>query len=633
MKKFLLTVSLLFTMLIPQVNADTIKYATVFSPTTGWRKAVVVGDPFAFAGDKKSPDGYLLETSYNYIIQSPGQLGFTVVSNYKTTLSRSISSTATTIYVSSLTTKDSHVLTMADLGSKVFLTIEPGSNKEEIVMCTGIGTLSWTTCTRGMAFYGTSTAAVAANQKTHSAGSAIVMSNVHYVYDELVDKDTADTITAVKTYTVSPIVPYSTASSSAASVGYTNATVTAGAPDANETTKGISELATGAEAAAGTSSGSAARLVLPASIATTTADVAGNHVAITDTDGKLKQDLLDLTEDFTFSGTNTFATSTMATTTFSGVVLGAGFGGDGSDGALSVEAGATTTLSIGSAVTLVKNYTSITIPATAGLAFSLPNTNGSIITLKSQGDCTIGGFIDMRQIGAASTTSVTIGKIGYGVTTNAQAGTAGVSGSGGTAGAASANSTANFFRLSLVGKIIRVTPGASGGGGGNDSTGILGGRGGDGGGALIIECAGALNFTGSINASGQNGSVGAANINGGGGGGGGAGGTVAIVYNLLTANSGTININGGNGGNGGDGNNSGTAGDSGGGGGGGGANLYLGGGGCVGNAGNASFSCNGTTGGGIGGGTGGAKVAANGNGGGGGGGSAGGSYVVQNTEF
>lgn len=326
MKKFLI-ISLLLSLLAIPVQADNVKYATVFHPVSGHRKAVVVGDPYAFKG------GYMLETSYNYILQNPDQLGFTVVTNYKTTLSRSISSTASTIYVSSLTTKDGQSLTMANLGTKVFFTLEPGSNKEEIVMATGVGTLSWTGVTRGLSFYGTSTAAVTANQKSHSAGSAIVMSNVHYVYDELVDKDTADTIDGLKTFTATTTfskLPNTTSSYTPSADGdlstkkYVDDTALASAPDATASVKGVTELATGAEAAAGASAGgTTGGLVLPASIATTTANVAGNHVAVTDTDGKLKQDLLDLTDSWTQSGNNTFSgnNTLSATTTFNGLTL------------------------------------------------------------------------------------------------------------------------------------------------------------------------------------------------------------------------------------------------------------------------------------------------------------------------
>lgn len=198
-KKLLIIVTFLLLLFSPALAGT--KKATVFSPITGHRKVVTVGDPFAFAGDKYSPGGYMLETSYNYILQTPDQLGYSVVSNYKTTLSRSITSDAATVYVSSLLTKDSHTLTMTDLGNKVFLTIEPGGNKEEIIMCTGIGTGSFTGCTRGLAFYATSTAAVSANQKTHSAGASIIMSNVHYVYEQLVDNTDAETIAGNKTFT------------------------------------------------------------------------------------------------------------------------------------------------------------------------------------------------------------------------------------------------------------------------------------------------------------------------------------------------------------------------------------------------------------------------------------------------
>jgi hypothetical protein len=299
MRKIKLLVLLL--LLIPALSiAKETKKATVFNIYTGIRKVVEVGDQNAFRGDYvletknqdlisywqnkidkglsqeelyKVPEIYWQEVTPKIIqlisregelgsseqkfitckgkscdkyLKAEAPLGFSVVSNYKTTLSRSISSTASTIYVSSLTTKDSHVLTMADLGSKVFLTVEPGSNKEEIVMAEGIGTLSWTSVTRGLSFSGTSTAAVTANQKTHSAGAAIVMSNVHYVYDELVDKETADTISGVKTFNSLPkIGTYTapTADEEFAPKKYVDDTTLSGAPDATETVKGNIELA------------------------------------------------------------------------------------------------------------------------------------------------------------------------------------------------------------------------------------------------------------------------------------------------------------------------------------------------------------------------------------------------------
>lgn len=380
-------------MLVPPVNADTIKYATVFNIYTGIRKVVVVGDKNAFIGDyvleskdqtlisywQKKLDANNMDQKEIYkipeifwqtitpqiikLISRDGQLGgieekiitckgkecdkyfkaeaplgFSVVSNYKTTLSRSITSTASTIYVSSLSTKDGHTLTMGDLGSKVFLTIEPGSNKEEIVMATGVGTLSWTGVTRGLAFYSTSTAAVTANQESHSAGSVIIMSNVHYVYDELVDKDTADTIGGDKTFTGNVIfnelpsldayeVPV--ADGDLAAKKYVDDTALATAPDATATVKGVTELATKAEAAAGASAGgTTGGLVLPASMATSTSQVATTSIVVSNTLGKIDTSFIDQTADYTWSGTNRFsgdsyiASSTLtATSTFQAPVI------------------------------------------------------------------------------------------------------------------------------------------------------------------------------------------------------------------------------------------------------------------------------------------------------------------------
>lgn len=117
------------------------------------------------------------------------QLGYSVATGFQKTLSASINSTQSFIPVSSLTLKDGTTLSISALGGVVFLNIEPGGNKEEIVMCTGINasSIQFTGCTRGLAFSGTSTAAVSANQKSHNAGSTIVMSNVHYVYEQFVD--------------------------------------------------------------------------------------------------------------------------------------------------------------------------------------------------------------------------------------------------------------------------------------------------------------------------------------------------------------------------------------------------------------------------------------------------------------
>lgn len=109
--------------------------------------------------------------------------GANPVTRYQTTLSSSMTSSQTTVPVSSITTFDGTTLTASILGGEVYLSLEAGSAKEEIVRCTGISGTTFTGCTRGLAFSGTSTTAVSANQKAHNAGSVVIMSNVHYVYN------------------------------------------------------------------------------------------------------------------------------------------------------------------------------------------------------------------------------------------------------------------------------------------------------------------------------------------------------------------------------------------------------------------------------------------------------------------
>jgi hypothetical protein len=249
------------------------------------------------------------------------------------------------------------------------------------------------------------------------------------------------------------------------------------------------------------------------------------------------------------------------------------FGGDGSDGALAITSG-TTTLSAASAATLVKNYTSISITSTGKLAFSNPHTNGTTIILKSQGAVTLTAtapIIDASGMGAAGSAggvkatgdgagesnggTGNAGLVSAPYKTNGGAGAAG--GAGGTGGAAgSFNAIAVAY---ISNKYPYVIPGAGGGGGNAEKsigTGIAtGGTGGRGGGALIIECAGALNFTiaSGITVAGAVGSNGATTAGtstdvSAGGGGGGGGGSCAILYNTLTDSSGTIVVTGGGGG-------------------------------------------------------------------------------------
>lgn len=91
-------------------------------------------------------------------------------------------------------------------------------------------------------------------------------------------------------------------------------------------------------------------------------------------------------------------------------LVGARFGGDGSDGVLNISSG-TTTVDLNSAAIVYKNYTSISITGTGQLAFSNPNTNGTYVVLRSKGNFTVTSStspaIDVSGMGASSATDGT----------------------------------------------------------------------------------------------------------------------------------------------------------------------------------------------------------------------------------
>jgi len=251
---------------------------------------------------------------------------------------------------------------------------------------------------------------------------------------------------------------------------------------------------------------------------------------------------LDTALDYSFTGSyfgvdNLFASTTaLINATSTNRINGATyFGGDGSDGALDTSGGAVD-IDLTNGTSTIKNYTSINV-ASNNLTFSNAPTNGAIVTLKSQGNCTISSTIDGTGDGASAGTGGITSLIGLtNLGGNGETNTG--SGSGGAGGAIT------YYINSLAGKSIKVSSGAGGGGGGSGYAGA-GGAGGAGGLAIILECRGSLNFSGTIDVSGAAGATGSTS---GGGGGGGGGGTIVVIYELLTANTGTLTVTGGAGG-------------------------------------------------------------------------------------
>ena len=525
-----------------------------------------------------------------------------------------VNSSATSIVLQSFTIPQTgQKLVDSDLSDTFYLTIEPGSKtKQEIVACTtvtqGSNSVTLSGCSRGMAPISPYTASTTL-AFAHSGGSQVILSDPPQLFEEYASKQNDNTFRGLNEF----------GTTTEADISFIR--IATKTPARIESNAGVLYYCNnGASCAAIGAGANTYAFVAPLT-------TSGSEVKLGTTTYEW-----DMTSDSKFSiATGTIANGTASGTgfddwwntrlintttwasnmtiggdiTISGDLFGVdiGFGGDSSDGALSITTGTTTIDLLGKSV-VVLNYSSLSIANESGLTFSNPNAYGTTVILKVSGDVTISGYIDLSGVGAAGGTG------GTGGTT--AAGTSGTSGkeSGlicddnnhyGSLGAAAADSGSdgakgtggviysNLFSYTspTSTRIIRdeyiLTPGSGGGGGGGaySSTAVKagdGGDGGDGGGALIMEIRGTLIFNGGINISGEDGEDGedasAISIGGGGGGGGGASGMALIIYEEISTNTGVITAVGGSGGDGGD-NDGGVGNDEGpGGGGGAGAGNY-----------------------------------------------------------
>jgi len=500
-------------------------------------------------------------------------------SGYKTTLAERLTATASTtedISVSSISV-DGHSLTDADVGDYIILTIAPGSGNEERIACTSgtftVGTtVGWESCTRGLNRWNTE--AATARLKVHSPGETVIISNDDAFLDrQYVSNSGTEAISGKWTFSSTTQSLYKIFLNAAenAYLWYNSSTGNLGF--ATSTSGDLSWNADGTTFTANTPL-SITGGILKLATSTNEFDLDGSNLSLFFNNSLTSNSsgiAVATTSDFVWTGTHTFSgldlsagTTTLATTTQKGSAIGYNFGGTGLDGALNITTG-TTTLDMGSTNVKVMNYSSISIADASGLGVTATSTTGTLLILRSQGDCTIGGFIDLEGEGAAGgaggavDTNGNNGTNGYSILDdNTHYGALGTKNSGGAATGGLILSNLNFYPTGdtarLYNRIINVAAGSGGGGGGGgDTTGgntSAGGAGGNGGGALIIECGGYLNFTGSIAVDGVDGNGGQEGFDtsAGAGGGGGSAGMALIIYNALTANTGTIDSTGGAGG-------------------------------------------------------------------------------------
>lgn len=569
--------------------------------------------------------------------------GFKYVQNQFSTLAGSgCTLGATSITLTTFTQIDGTLLTMADFGTIGFGTLEPGNGVSEEQICwTGIvqnanGTATLTGVSHVL--FVSPYTQTSGTTSSHPGGAKFIISNTAGFYNALTAKNDDETVTGTWTFTnpnyprMDTATPAPTDNEQFATKKYVDDTAVAGAPNATTGVKGIVQLPTQTQVDAKTAVGSTgANLTLtpdkqrstllsdyvvdtgaanayvitpsPAISAYTTGQIFTFKATHTNTttstinvnalgvktikklDGATNLAAGDIVNgqiiQVEYDGTNFLMVNPVANAPATIVQLAgiAKFGGNGSDGTLTITSG-TTTLSCSSLGYLEKNYTSISITGSGNLAFSNPNSiTGATIALKSQGAITITTSsthaIDVRGLGGEFGTARNIlntpsgaelGAGGYGGSSTGGFGLSGVGGQ--TTHFLSVEGVAfpplsPFPRYPIPGGY--GSPGFTGGANGFSPGG--GGAGGAGGGGLYLECGGAYIFTtGALDASGTAGSSQAQNVSGGeqgGSGGGGAGGNILVLANSIVSNTGAYTVTGGAGGGSAFGGNAGGAGGAG----------------------------------------------------------------------
>lgn len=516
------------------------KKATLILPETGTKKVVEVNSNEA---------NHYFDLGYHLMTNLLGG-SFTPTTAYAERLSVSVAANAATIYVSSVLDRDGILLPLS-VTNKGYFTLEPGTSREESIVCTSASSTlnALTGCTRGLAASGSDETGSSARAYSHNAGSKVIMTDIAQFFGNFVDITNSQTVGGIKHFTNNPTTSTTTPTSENQIITkkYVDDSVVAGGAIGSEILPGIWEGATVIEMTSGvatsTYNGSDYNLILQSKYANATSS-ATTTIPITKSNGKLSQSFIDLTEDFDFSGK------------VSGVISPS-LVSNGSDGALNVVG--TTTVNLAGAKYYIKDYSSISIIGTSSLVFTNPSITGTIVILKSQGDCIITSSanpaIDLRGVGATSS-SYAIGINGRNSAGNiANASSATVSGG-----------TSFGIIPQLANYNINLIPGSSGGAVGANV-------GAPGGGSLLLSCNSSLNISSIINASGNNGTKisglpsttrtgagGGASMNNDGlsgsfngssqdsGTGGGGGGNIVLLYKTLISNTGTYTVLGGTGG-------------------------------------------------------------------------------------
>jgi len=325
--------------------------------------------------------------------------GYVPITGYESRTTQYITASAATIPVASTKDPSGTQIDLTNISPSgtvnVYMSLEPGTTREEPIKCTGVTALSWTGCTRGLPFQGGSETASSTLQKAHNAGSKIIITNVGQFYNQYVSLDGPQTVYGIKSFSVFPGTTSTTALPTAnnqfVTKYYADTVVSTGFTSANiDATTGLKAAGTSPE-----------KVQINAS---STGSIAF------DSNGKLYVNPT-FNSGVLFNSTTTF----VATTTQNGDVIYASSSsmfrvnpyGDGSDGDVTISANTTNTRDM--------FYNNLTLSGAA-----INNTGGYRIFVKGK----------LTRSGTAK------------ITNNGGAGGAGGAGSGGGAGTAGTAGTA-----------------------------------------------------------------------------------------------------------------------------------------------------------------------------------------------
>jgi hypothetical protein len=208
MKKLLLSIAVAL-LLVGPARATLWDYYKGILPSVDERK-----DEAAQCGIYNYTGTAEQNVAFEKCLRSGIQSGYNPVTGYQSRLTSYISADADSIPVASTKDPAGRQIDLSNISNaavvKVYLSLEPGTSKEEPIMCTGVTETSWNNCTRGLPFQGGSEVSDSALIRAHNAGAVIVLTNIGQFYNQYIPVNGNANIFDVKNFLSFPTFNTST---------------------------------------------------------------------------------------------------------------------------------------------------------------------------------------------------------------------------------------------------------------------------------------------------------------------------------------------------------------------------------------------------------------------------------------